>query len=75
MTQSHFNRRKIRKKNSPNTYLNILHNIVNIISIFKKNLFQQEKLSKNTENQNKTKQNKQTNKKQEQEESQVAKRP
>lgn len=70
MTQSHFNRRKIRKKNSPNTYLNILHNIVNIISIFKKNLFQQEKLSKNTENQNK-----QTNKKQEQEESQVEKRP
>ena len=72
MTQSHFNRRKIRKKNSPNTYLNILHNIVNIISIFKKNLFQQEKLSKNTENQNKTKQ---TNKKQQEEESQVAKRP
>lgn len=45
---------------------------MNIISIFKKNLFQQEKLSKNTENQNKTKQ---TNKKQQEEESQVAKRP
>ena len=29
---------------------------MNIISIFKKNLFQQEKLSKNTENENKTKQ-------------------
>ena len=33
---------------------------MNIISIFKKNLFQQEKLSKNTENQNKTKKQKTT---------------